>query len=320
MKKVLILGTGGTISCIPSDDGLVPGLDAKALVGKVAGLDELANVECVQLMDLDSSNIGPRDWQVIARAVADNYSKYDGFVITHGTDTMAYTAAALGQMLHNCQKPVIITGAQLSMEEAGTDAKHNLYYSVMVAASEAKGVALVFGNKVIHGLKAKKMCTENFNGFWSINEEVLAQIIAGEIVWRSKVGAAYGTDKFFATTDLETKVAIVKITPGLTGEILEYYLEKGYLGVVLEGYGAGGVPNGEINWLPYVEKLLKAGIRVVCASQCPYDGVHLDRYPIGILANRLGAESGDDMTTEVLLVKLMLELAGKSKIDFLGNQ
>lgn len=308
MKKILVLGTGGTISCVPSEDGFVPGLDAQALVAMVPGLDKLAEISCLQLMDLDSSNIGPQHWQAMVEALAANYEHYDGFVVTHGTDTMAYTAAALSQMLHNCQKPIVITGAQMTMGEEGTDAKANIYLSVEAAASDLKGVCLAFGDRIIHGLWAKKMCTENFNGFWSINQEPLAMLNDGKLCWHSLEGAAVGNGTFSATTKLETNVAVLKITPGLPSEVLDYFVQQGYKAVILEGYGAGGVPNADINWLPAVEKALQAGVRIVCASQCLYDGVHLDRYPIGILAQRLGAESGELYTVEALLTKLMLEL------------
>lgn len=129
MKKILMIGTGGTIASVPSEDGYVPGLDAQAMAKMVPGLDKLADIDCLQIMDLDSSNIGPQHWQAMVTTIADNYAKYDGFVVTHGTDTMAYTAAALSTMLHNCQKPIVITGAQLTMEEEGTDAKNNIYFS-----------------------------------------------------------------------------------------------------------------------------------------------------------------------------------------------
>lgn len=308
MKKILMLGTGGTIACIPSEDGFVPGLDAKAMTELVPGLDKLAEIECLQLMDLDSSNIAPQHWVKIVTAIADNYELYDGFVITHGTDTMAYTAAALSFMLRNCQKPVVITGAQLTMGEEGTDAKANIYLSFQAAVSNVKGVCLAFGDRVIHGLRAKKMCTENLNGFWSINAEPMAKAIDGELMWQSYIGGGFGNGEFSVYTDLETKVAVMKITPGLSYEVLDYYLDKGYKGIILEGYGAGGVPNADINWLPALERVLNAGVRVICCTQCLYDGVHLNRYPIGVLANRLGAESAEDLTVEAALCKLMVEL------------
>lgn len=308
MKKILLLGTGGTIASLPTEDGFVPGLDAKALAALVPGLSELAELDCLQLMDLDSSNIGPEDWQLIVEALAAHYEQYEGFVITHGTDTMAYTAAALSTMLQNCRKPVVITGAQLTMGEEGTDAKANLYLSFQAAISEVQGVCLAFGARVIHGLRAKKMCTEDFQGFWSINEEPLAQVIEGKLVWRSLVGGGAGEGEFSVSTALETRVAVIKLTPGLSSEVLDYYVAKGYRGIILEGYGAGGVPNGDNNWLPALEKALMAGIRVICCTQCLYDGVHLDRYPIGILAKRLGAESAESLTVEAALCKLMVEL------------
>lgn len=313
MKKVLMIGTGGTIASLPSEDGFVPGLDARAMAEMVPGLKELAELDCLQLMDLDSSNINPQHWVEMAKALEANYDKYDGFVITHGTDTMAYTVAALSQMLHNCQKPVVVTGAQLTMGEEGTDAKANIYFSVQAAVSSLKGVALAFGDRIIHGLYAKKMCTENFNGFWSINQEPLAQVVDDKLVWNSTQGAGYGEGAFSVHTKLEAKVALVKVTPGLPSEVLDYYLGKGYRGIVIEGYGAGGVPNADINWLPAVERLLKAGVRVICATQCLYDGVHLDRYPMGILAQRLGAEAGGLATVEALLTKLMVELGDKGQ-------
>ena len=304
-----MIGTGGTIASIPSEDGFVPGLDAKALSSMVPGLEELAELDCLTIMDLDSSNICPKHWQLMAETLAANYDKYDGFIFTHGTDTMCYSAAALSQMVRNCQKPVVFTGSQLTMGEENTDAKANIYLSVQVAASELKGVCIAFGDKVINGLRAKKMCTEDFNGFWSINEESLAKVEENKLVWRTLLGAGYGEGEFSVNTRLEEKVAIIKVTPGLDSRILDYFIAAGYKGLILESYGAGGVPNADNNWLPALEKTLAAGVRVVCATQCVYDGVHLDRYPIGILARRLGAESGEYYNIEALLPKLMLELA-----------
>lgn len=308
LKKILIIGTGGTIASIPSEDGFVPGLDANALISMVPGLSELADLECLQIMDLDSSNICPEHWELMAKTIQNNYAKYDGFVITHGTDTMAYSAAAISQMVNNCQKPIVFTGAQLTMGEEGTDAKANIYFSVMTAASDLKGVVIAFGDRVINGLMAKKMCTENFNGFWSINALPLAEIKDNKLVWHSTLGAGYGEGEFSVQTKLEKMVAVIKITPGLSSDVLDYYVAKGYKGLVLESYGAGGVPNADNNWLPALEKTLKAGVMVYCATQCVYDGVHLDRYPIGILAERLGAKSAGYHNVEAILTKLMVEL------------
>ena len=311
MKKVLMLGTGGTIACVPSADGLVPALDGPAMIRVVPEVEEVCAIETKQILNLDSSNLAPEHWRSIAEAVAANYTSYDGFVITHGTDTMAYTAAALSQMLCNCQKPVVLTGAQLPIQAEGSDAPNNIYHAFLAATSPLKGVALVFGDLVIHGAHAKKLYTQNFNGFASINREPLATISHNHLFWQKGAlqGGGYGDGEFSINTQLEIKIAVVKIIPGATPDILDYYVAKGYKGLIIEGFGAGGVPNGDNNWLPKLEQVLQQGIRVVCATQCLYDGVHLNTYPMGILAERLGAQSAGLDTLETSVVKLMQELA-----------
>ena len=311
MKRILMLGTGGTIACVSSADGLVPALDGPAMIRLVPELEEVCAIETKQILNLDSSNLSPEHWQIIAKAIAANYENYDGFVITHGTDTMAYTAAALSQMLHNCQKPVVLTGAQLPIQAEGSDAPNNIYHAFLAATSPLKGVALVFGDLVIHGAHAKKLYTQNFNGFASINREPLATISHNHLFWQKGAlqGGGYGEGEFSINTQLEAKIAVLKIIPGASPDILDYYVAKGYKGLIIEGFGAGGVPNGDNNWLPKLEQVLKQGLQVVCTTQCLYDGVHLDTYPMGILAERLGARSAGLDTIETALIKLMQELA-----------
>ena len=269
MKRILMLGTGGTIACVPSADGLVPALDGPAMIRLVPELEEVCAIETKQILNLDSSNLSPEHWQIIAKAIAANYENYDGFVITHGTDTMAYTAAALSQMLHNCQKPAVLTGAQLPIQAEGSDAPNNIYHAFLAATSPLKGVALVFGDLVIHGAHAKKLYTQNFNGFASINREPLATISHNHLFWQKGAlqGGGYGEGEFSINTQLETKIAVVKIIPGATPDILDYYVKKSYKGLIIEGFGAGGVPNGDNNWLPKLEQVLKQGLQVVCTTQ-----------------------------------------------------
>lgn len=311
MKKILMLGTGGTIASVPSDDGLVPALDGATMLRLVPELEGLCDITCKQILNLDSSNLEPCHWQLIAEAIAVDYYNYDGFVVTHGTDTMAYTAAALSQMLTSCRKPVALTGAQLPIQAPGSDAPANVYHAFLAATSELMGVALVFGDLVIHGAHAKKLYTENFNGFASINRQPLAKISANKLCWQEGTleGGGYGEGSFSIKTALEPKVAVIKLIPGTTPDILDFYLAKGYKGLVIESFGAGGVPNASNNWLPELEKVLQAGVTVVCATQCLYDGVHLDTYPIGVLAQRLGAQSAGMDTIETSVVKLMCALA-----------
>ncbi len=316
MKKILLLSTGGTIACVPGADGLIPALDGEALLKFVPQLNDLCAIDCKQILNLDSSNLCPAHWQLIARAVAKYYGAYDGIVITHGTDTLAYSAAALSCMLRNCRKPIIFTGAQLPMQTPGSDAPANLLHACMAACSNLQGVCLLFGDKLIHGACAKKLFTESFNAFASINRAPLALIAHDCLLWQDDehCGGACGAGKFSVQTNLETRVAAVKIIPGTPPAILDFYLAQGYKGIVIEGFGAGGVPNAENNWLPALEKLLAAGVRVVCATQCLYEGVHLDKYPIGVLAARLGAQSAGSATIETAVVKLMLELAQQDSI------
>jgi len=308
MKKILMLGTGGTIACVPSENGLVPALDGKTLVKMVPELAGLCHIDYKQILNLDSSNIAPKHWQIIANALAENYDNYDGFVITHGTDTMAYSAAALSWMVQGCKKPVVFTGAQLPITAQSTDAKENVYNAFLVATSPVQGICLAFGKFVIHGLYAKKMCSESFDGFYSINLQPMATIENHQFTWNSYEGAGSLGNNLTLNTALEEKVAVVKVTPGLSPDILGYYLDRGYKGVILESFGAGGVPNDENNWLPNLERLIQNGVRVVCATQCIYDGVNLDLYPIGTLAQKLGAESAGTLTIEATLTKLMHDL------------
>lgn len=311
MKKILMLATGGTIACVPSADGLVPALDGPVLIRLVPELEEVCTIEAKQILNLDSSNLSPEHWQMLAEAIAANYAYYDGFVITHGTDTMAYTAAALSQMLRNCQKPMVLTGAQLPIQAEGSDAADNIYHSFLAATSPLKGVALVFGDLIIHGAHAKKLYTQSFNGFASINRAPMATISHNHLFWEKKPlqGGGFGEGEFSINTKLETRVAVLKLIPGASPDILDYYASQGYKGLIIEGFGAGGVPNGANNWLPRLEQVLKQGMKVICASQCLYNGVHLDTYPMGILAERLGAQSAGMDTLETSVVKLMHELA-----------
>lgn len=313
MKKILLLATGGTIACVPSADGLIPALDAAVMLRQVPDLGELCEIEAREIMQLDSSNLSPSHWQLIAGAIAENYARYDGFVITHGTDTMAYTAAALSLMLRNCRKPVVLTGAQLPMQAEGSDAPDNIYHAFLAANSPLEGVALVFGDQVIHGACAKKMSTLAFNAFASINRPPLATIKHNHLFWQKGAlrGGAWGSGEFGAELALETKIGVAKLLPGAGTDILDFYLERGYKGIIIESFGAGGVPCGENNWLPKLEEVLARGVKVVCASQCLYDGVHLDTYPMGVLAQRLGARGAGDDTFETAAVKLMQELAEK---------
>lgn len=309
MKKILFLTTGGTLACVATEDGLEPKLQGADILKETPELKTLAQITVQDLELIDSSNLEPKYWSKWAEIIGDNYNDYDGFVLTHGTDTMAYTSSALTHMLINLGKPVVLTGAQVPLSLSNSDARSNLQLAFTVAASGLPGVFIAFGNKVIKGDCAKKIFAKNFNAFESINETpVLSFTKEGpkkNLPSREVVGG------FRVEKKMESKVMALTITPGLEPSIIDFAIEKGYKGIVLELYGAGGLNTHKPNFLPAIKRALKAGIRVVCVSQCLFDGVDLSLYPMGILAAQAGVEAGGGMTLEAAVTKLMWVLANQ---------
>ena len=306
MKRILMLATGGTIACEPSEDGLVPRLSGEAMLRFLKGADLPCEVEVRELMNLDSSNLQPEDWAAMARAVAEACPEFDGFVITHGTDTLAYTAAALHQMLKNLPKPVIITGSQLPLTAEGSDGPRNLREAFFVACEGVPGVFVSFHGSVIDGARAKKMHTESFAAYASVNAP-LARITPEGVLWKERRPLPDGPLELL--TGLERRVCVLKLVPGTSPSLLDMMVDAGYRGIIIEGFGAGGVPNDSRgSFLPAIRRAVEMGVIIVCASQCVFDGVDLSRYPIGVLAARLGAVSGGDKTVETLTVRLMQAL------------
>ncbi len=313
MKRLCMIATGGTIASERGVDGLRPALNGKALLALVPELQGIGEIDCREILQLDSSNLLPQHWQQMARKVAELYDRYDGFVITHGTDTMAYTAAALYYMLEHTEKPVVITGSQLPIEQTGTDAKRNLFLAFTVAASGHRGVYLAFGGKVLWGNAVKKMYTEEFAAFQSINCTEAGVMDEGILRWN---GPERPAGKFVLQEVLDDKVCVLKLTPGLAPEIMRLLTDAGYHAIIIEGYGAGGVPTQDSpkNFLPGMEYAVQHGVVVVCTTQCIYNGAHLDRYEIGVLAERYGAISGGDLPTDALVPLLMLLLGRKAAL------
>ena len=170
MKKILLIGTGGTIASDVTEDGLAPELTSEQLLTHLPAISSICDVECIQLLNLDSTNMRPEHWLDMVRCIRENYDRYDGFVIPHGTDTMGYTAAALSYMIRKSPKPVVLTGSQKSIYNRDTDARNNLWRAVAYACHpDAWGVQIVFDNQVILGTRARKTRTKSFNAFSSID-------------------------------------------------------------------------------------------------------------------------------------------------------
>lgn len=308
-KHICVLATGGTIASRPTPNGLMPALSGEDILAMVPDLRARCDIDCVQLLQLDSTNLQPEHWIRMARAVAERRTQYDAFVITHGTDTMAYSAAALHYMLENIDCPVVLTGSQLPAGVPGTDAEQNLLTAFHAALGGHAGVYIAFGGRVMFGNDARKLCTMQLTAFGNINRPLAGRFAGGRLTWLAEASAPAGT--FRLHDQLDTRVGVLKIVPGLPPKMLEAFVDAGFRAVILEGYGLGGIPDQEspMNFLPAFQYAKDHGCRFVCTTQCTYDGVDMDSYEMGVRAQQLGVEPGGTLTTEALLCKLMIELA-----------
>ena len=309
MKKILMIGTGGTIASGKTAEGLMPELTTEQLLAFVPAVSALCSVDCLQLLSLDSTNIAPPHWLQIAAAIRERYLRYDGFVICHGTDTMAYTSSALSYLIQNSPKPIIITGAQKPISMEVTDAKTNLLDSLRFAACpDAHGVSIVFNGKVIAGTRAKKVHSKSFNAFDSINFPALATIRNNQIVHYIKESCPCSYPAFY--TDINPRVCLIKLIPGMDPELLTWVGEH-YDAVIIESYGVGGLPSGEHrDFLSEVDKLIADGKIVVMTTQVMYEGSDMEVYEVGHVAKeRYGLIESYDMTLEATVTKLMWIMA-----------
>ena len=311
MKKIFIVATGGTISCVKTKEGLVPALTFDQMIDLVDMPKGEYEIEGVQLMNIDSGNIQIQHWGMIAEQIRCNYDKYDGFVITHGTDTLAYTSAALSYLIQGAAKPIVITGSQLPIGSMNTDGISNLRNSILMAGKQLGGVFVVFDDKVIIGNRTKKVKTTSYDAFVSLNSPDVAQIAHGKFVWNKWVAAALqrkSQTKFY--TKLSERVSSVKLVPGLDVKVLEYVAAM-YDAVVIEAYGAGTLPNTEGNdYYETVKKISQSGCLIVIASQALSEGTHMGVYE---LSNKFvsipNVIEGGILSVECALTKMMWALA-----------
>jgi len=307
MKKILFISTGGTIASTQKEEGMAPTLTAEDLISAVPGIREVCDIDTRLLMNIDSSNMQPEDWVIIAECIFDALRDYDGFVVAHGTDTMAYTASALSFMLGDLDKPVVLTGSQLSITDDGTDARINILDACTTASSPyLRGVFLVFNGKIILGCRASKVNTRDFQAFESINYPYIGTLFDRKITFFCPTVPVPPKDRH-PSLDIRYSpdVALVKLYPGIHPRMLEDLPDKGYRAVIIEGFGDGGVPFLRRNLLPVVEAMLQGGTSVIFTTQCLRGGANLETYEVGQKALKLGGISARDMTLESIVTKAM---------------
>ena len=307
MKKLMILSTGGTIACTQTEDGLIPTLSADDILAYAPSAAKLGKIETKTILNLDSSNIQPEEWRLIAKAVYDCLPDYDGIVILHGTDTMAYTASMLSFMLRNVDKPVVITGSQLPIGHPQTDAKLNLQHALITAASGIPGVVVVFDRKIMLGCRVAKVRTTSQNAFESINRDAVGRIRLGRV--RLIDPPALPKGKPMLDDAIEPNVFLLKLIPGTRPEVFDDIARLGYRGVVIEGFGLGGLHCLRRNLLEGIQKLMDANVAVLLTTQCRYEPSDPTVYETGRLALELGILQTYDMTSECAVTKLMWVLA-----------
>lgn len=324
MKNVLLILTGGTISMVKNQKtGALYPADTATFTAYVP---ELANGDIqVDMLPfnplIDSSDVSVEDWVRMAKAVYDNYEKYDGFVILHGTDTMAYSASALSFMFEDLNKPVIFTGAQLPIGVLRSDARENLLTAIEIAAEQdADGDALVpevcifFEDKLMRGNRCTKQNAEHFSAFKSFNYPSLAK--AGVHITYNIHLVHYNDPRAALKlhTNMDCNVSVLKLFPGITETVVHSVLSTpGLKAVVLETYGAGNAPSRE--WLyKELSEAVSRGVIIVNKTQCQTGSVNMDLYEVAQNLLKAGVISGHDITTEALLTKIML-LLGENPDD-----
>lgn len=307
MKRILMLATGGTIASKESGHGLSPAITSEEILGYVPAVGELCQVEARQLMNLDSTNITPTHWMEIARAIQSAYEDYDGFVVTHGTDTMAYTAAALSYLIQDSPKPIVITGSQKSICLHDTDARMNLYNSFLYAADrDSHDVSLVFDGRVILGTRARKERTKSYNAFSSVDYPEVAVIRDGKLIrYLAPRLYPYGAEPVFYD-QLEERVLLLTLIPGMGAEALRQ-LRDSYQAVILQSFGVGGLPGGSGGALAQaMGEWLEAGKTIVMMTQVPYEGSDMSVYQVGQqVKEKYQLMEAYNMTLEAATAKLM---------------
>ena len=301
-KKILLLTTGGTIACLPGGEGLEH-RRSDEMERELNQLRTYFDITVRDVMCLDSSNFRPEEWEGIARDIFEYRAGFDGIVVSHGTDTMAYTASAVTFMLPDIDLPVVFTGSQLPLADILSDGPDNLRTAFAMAASGHPGVFLAFDRKVMLGCRAVKVRASGFSAFESVNARYAARVSNRGLVVDEKVlPKPTGAARF--CPEISKNVFLLKLTPGLNPAVFDMLAAMGYKGIVVEAFGLGGV-NVLHKGLRGIHRAVEDGISVVITTQCLYDSANLQVFQVGYMLLELGVIQGRDMTSVAAMTKLM---------------
>ena len=309
MPRVYIAYTGGTIGMARTSEGYAP--KPGYLAELMAAMPELSSPEMPEYTVheyetlLDSANMTPAHWLYIARDIESHYDDYDGFIVLHGTDTMAYTASALPFMLEHLAKPVILTGSQIPLCEIRSDARANLINALLIAAAgDIPEVCLCFGDKLLRGCRSQKLAADGLSAFDSPNFPPLGRLGITIEVDESLIRWTPERGQLGVQALVNPPVAVLRLFPGITAELVRMMTQPPLRGLVLETYGVGNGPDGDADFIAALAEATERGVVIVACTQCVRGSVDLRAYRAGSALARAGVLSGFDMTTEAALAKM----------------